>query len=698
MAGRDLPARSAGAPANQPLRQSVLPRTTPGRHDRGSVAKVDDVLKAGAGSGVISAGNPEVQPKNNLPVSRFDAGSSSNQGGRMESWHDEGFQGQGFGNFEEGYFEGNNGYGNGYGAMNRGNFRPRPYRQQFYPSNRGRNNNYRGGYNRFNNGSNRYQRNFSNHENLREIPSAQASDHQVVSVTREVTSSGRAASVEENMSNPLSNRAQKKVEKMLCLRCGENGHFADNCSAVLCLYCEKTSHESQNCPLHSMPKPVAITYGVSRNELIFHEIPASSDVTFKHDSGKVGKISVEGGTLTSQEIVKELAWILPGNHQWDLQPEDGAFEALFPSKADLARMTKIIRVSVPETDMFLIFEEWSAADLDPFSMAEVWVKVHGCCYKERCDYLSLFAVGSLIGKTKEVDMEYTRSHSEVRMKVEVTRPEFIPTTTVDHTYGGKGYGLLFKVEGEKAKIKSDVVMQDTDMDDDTKGTEGEEKEFSKDADLAPGGQAKNNSGQQNAPTTSSLPILQAQCSMPMVRVVLITCTNPPQSIPVSRSESQISKLSPRRLWGDSDNEDDDALPSPMPRLNLEDTKNFGLDCSNGLQNKIEDFKNDPAIASAAADVPALHGAVDPDAANSVVATTAISATTEFSAAADAKPQTLLSFPAVTGPEDRSANDLVGISQLLHCGLFSPPTLAGTAAELESLPSSFISKYNEADAV
>jgi hypothetical protein len=116
-----------------------------------------------------------------------------------------------------------------------------------------------------------------------------------------------------------------------------------------------------------MPKPIAITYGVSRNELIFHEVPASSDVTFKHDSGKVGKISVEGGTLTAQEIVKELIWILPGNHQWDLKPmDDGAFKALFPSKTDLARMTKIIRVPVPETEMFLIFEEWLAADLDPF--------------------------------------------------------------------------------------------------------------------------------------------------------------------------------------------------------------------------------------------------------------------------------------------------------------------------------------------
>jgi hypothetical protein len=220
-----------------------------------------------------------------------------------------------------------------------------------------------------------------------------------------------AAATAEAANLPLSSRAQKKIDKMQCLKCGEFGHFADACKAVLCLYCEKISHESKECPLLSMPKPVAITYGVSRNELMFHEVPASSEVTFKHDSGKAGKISVIGGSLSAPEIVNELQWIIPGNHQWELRPtEDGAFKAIFPSKADLARMSKIIKVHVPSTSMFLIFEEWSAAELDKFCLTSVWVRVHGCCYKERCDYLALFGVGSLIGKTKEVDMAFTRAH------------------------------------------------------------------------------------------------------------------------------------------------------------------------------------------------------------------------------------------------------------------------------------------------
>jgi hypothetical protein len=52
-----------------------------------------------------------------------------------------------------------------------------------------------------------------------------------------------------------------------------------------------------------MPKPVAVTYGLCRPELLFYEVPASDDLKFKHNSGKVGRISVDGGMMTAKEII-----------------------------------------------------------------------------------------------------------------------------------------------------------------------------------------------------------------------------------------------------------------------------------------------------------------------------------------------------------------------------------------------------------
>jgi hypothetical protein len=55
--------------------------------------------------------------------------------------------------------------------------------------------------------------------------------------------------------------------------------------------------------------------------------------------------------------------------------------------------------------------------------------VPGCPYKLRCDYLALFAVGSLLGKAKEIDMEFTRANDVVRMLVQCTIVDRIPDGT-----------------------------------------------------------------------------------------------------------------------------------------------------------------------------------------------------------------------------------------------------------------------------
>jgi hypothetical protein len=194
--------------------------------------------------------------------------------------------------------------------------------------------------------------------------------------------------------------------------------------------------------------------------------------------------------------------------------------------------------------------------------------VHGCCYKERCDYLSLFAVGSLIGKTKEVDMEFTRAHTMVRMKVEVTRVELIPTTTVDHTYDGEGYGLIFKVEDDQGKGKVDAVMHDASLDDESENKKDKVKEAPKGVDTNSTITKPTAAPNPIQPKTNNVPPKQVHASLPMIRVGQIDCHTTPIVMPF-RSESRVMDLAPRRLWGDSDNDDEDSLPSPLPRLSLQ---------------------------------------------------------------------------------------------------------------------------------
>jgi hypothetical protein len=321
---------------------------------------------------------------------------------------------------------------------------------------------------------------------------------------------------------------------------------------------------------------------------MFYETPVSSDLKFNHDSGKVGRIFVEGRALTAQEIIKELEWIVPGEHQWDLRAVGDAYRVVFPSKADLVRLRKIQKIPIEATKMFLLFQEWSAADLDLFELTKTWVRVSGCPYKLRCDCLALFAVGSLIGKTQEVDMAFTRQHSVARMRVLVTDLKFIPNGIVDHVYDGVGYGIVFKIEGDDEHAKEDIPMAEAEGDDDNEPRsdppEGEKlKEgpvignstsmiaLPKSTEGADGGSGGLSGGgvKRAAPTVITTPAVipslvergtkvdekggNHAASVPQrVRVGQIECVDEsisPKSAP------------PRLLWGDR--EDEERLPSPM---------------------------------------------------------------------------------------------------------------------------------------
>jgi hypothetical protein len=64
-----------------------------------------------------------------------------------------------------------------------------------------------------------------------------------------------------------------------------------------------------------MPKPTAVMYGICREDLISFEVPKSKDVRIKNTSGKVCRIRVSGGSMTTQEILTNLEVLVPGNKQ-----------------------------------------------------------------------------------------------------------------------------------------------------------------------------------------------------------------------------------------------------------------------------------------------------------------------------------------------------------------------------------------------
>jgi hypothetical protein len=115
-----------------------------------------------------------------------------------------------------------------------------------------------------------------------------------------------------------------------------------------------------------------------------------------------------------------------------------------------------------------------------WGLYDVWVHIKGCPDQLCRDYIALFVVGSLIGKTEEIDMKYTRENGVVRARVSCLNPAEIPQS-VSHYYDGEGYNIQFVIESVYGVSIQEENQEDDERpgDQEKKGDDTQNKEESK---------------------------------------------------------------------------------------------------------------------------------------------------------------------------------------------------------------------------
>jgi hypothetical protein len=252
----------------------------------------------------------------------------------------------------------------------------------------------------------------------------------------------------------------KKKKGSGCFRCGKPGHCLNDCNQI-CDCCQSPDHKSRDCPLLSAPKPAMAMYGLAHEDLMFWDFPLSGLVRPRLENTRMGRVTVSGGQLTIPEIITQLQWIVPeDNYQWDVvMVEENVYHVNFPSKMDLVRVQHFGRFNVPNSQVLMTFDFWTR-NVEPSWRAEdVWVRVHDLPSPVLDDFLALWALGTLFGKTKDIDMAFTHANDVLRISITCLNSSLIPTR-MDVRVHEDFYRLRFEVEGLQPVIPADVPMDD----------------------------------------------------------------------------------------------------------------------------------------------------------------------------------------------------------------------------------------------
>jgi hypothetical protein len=160
-----------------------------------------------------------------------------------------------------------------------------------------------------------------------------------------------------------------------------------------------------------------------------------------------------------------------GKVKWAVEElSPNTFKTAFPSKGELQTMIKWGIVQSKDRKAVMLIEEGAGGSFFKQSLKRVWVQMTGLPEKLR-DYPTIWAIGTILGVTKEVDMKFTRSIDMPKFHMLVLDPDLIPQS-IDVVIGDFIYELHFNVELEGVH-KNVALLKMDDIDD--AGGEGEGK-------------------------------------------------------------------------------------------------------------------------------------------------------------------------------------------------------------------------------
>ena len=254
----------------------------------------------------------------------------------------------------------------------------------------------------------------------------------------------------------------KEGKPPYCWRCLTKGHVMQGCTIELwCDICNCDAHNTERCHQFRGVKPNVVTYGYAVDGLGFFHIPYTPSQKHRGDS-KNAIIKVSGGALSTAQVSSELERLVPVRWKWEVESVGtNVFKTQFPSRADLEHMIEWGVVQTKFNVLMSIEEKVLPVEVKS-TLGKVWVHITGIP-KEMMNFLLIWAVGSILGVTKAVDMKFTNKYEICRLQVLVLDASLLPQF-VDVVIGDNLYELQFRVEENMDNDNPEPMdMEDLDL-------------------------------------------------------------------------------------------------------------------------------------------------------------------------------------------------------------------------------------------
>ncbi|KAM0824032.1 hypothetical protein ACQ4PT_070474 [Festuca glaucescens] len=229
---------------------------------------------------------------------------------------------------------------------------------------------------------------------------------------------------------------------------------------------------SPACHLLQAPKPTTIIHGYANEALMFFELPCGA-FKAKVDNPKLAKVTVDGDAMTIPEIIDQLKKIVPSDKfNWEVfHFRENIYRVKLPSKQEVQRLKNFGTYICTYREACLSFDIRSSLEEPLYTLPEVWVRVSGLPNDIMSDYLSLWGVGTLFGKTLDVDMAYTRNNKVLRIKIGCLDRNLIPADS--DVFIRRGCFKLREVEATNGsqEVNMTEVNNGNDGNDDTQNGE-----------------------------------------------------------------------------------------------------------------------------------------------------------------------------------------------------------------------------------